>query len=169
MQKKSIICIVIFTIIIFSLLFIFLNYNNSYCKTKYIPTTKRTSYVLANVDDTFLNSYLQRKNTLIIFFATWCDHCINEKDTITKLYNNNPDIPVIVVSHDKSLEDLDNYLKENNLNWFVIFDPNKNIREKIDKNSSGIPYLYLIDKNSDVIDKLNFPFNYDDILNFYYK
>ena len=169
MRKKYIIYIVIFTICIISLLFIFLGYNNLNSKTKYIPTKLRNSYIVSVSDDTYLTNYLQRKNTLIIFFATWCDHCINEKDTITDIYNNNPDIPVIIVSHDISIEKLENFLKTNNLNWFVIFDPEKKIRKNIDKNSSGIPYLYLIDKNNNVLNKLNSPFDYDDILNFYYN
>lgn len=169
MKKKYIIFVVIFTIIIFSLLFVFLNYNKLNYKTNYVPTKNRNSSIITSVDDNYLNCYLQKKNTLVIFFATWCDHCINEKDTITKLYNDNLDIPIIVVSHDNLLDNLEKFLKDNNLNWFVIFDPNKKIRENIDKNSFGIPYLYLIDKNNNVIDKLSFPFNYDDILNFYYN
>ncbi|MDO4282936.1 MAG: TlpA disulfide reductase family protein [Clostridia bacterium] len=138
-------------------------------QTDYIKTAKRSSYILKQVDENYLDHYLQSKNTLVVFFASWCGHCVEEENMITEYIENNPNIPVIIVSHDTSYEEIENYLMENNLNWFVIFDPDKSIRNKIDENSSGIPSLYLIDKDSNVLDKLKWPFSYEDIANFYYE
>ena len=80
---------------------------------------------------------------------------------------SNPDIPVIVVSHDKNYDTLSNYIIENNYNWFVIFDTDKKIRNAISKNTSGIPSTYLLNKKGEVIKYKNGFFSKDDFFTFY--
>ncbi len=136
--------------------------------SKYIPINRRNNYILYQVDENYLKPYL-KKNTLVVFWASWCQQCVEDTNIITDFSKNNPNIPVIIVSHDTNYQELEEYLKSNNLPWFVIFDSDKKIRMNIDKNSSGIPSIYLVDNNSNVINKLVYPFTYDDILNFYYN
>lgn len=139
-------------LILFLLLFllfgsIFLFRDN----TQYIPINKREDYILYSANDILLKDYLSKKNTLIIFWASWCHYCIEETSTLNDFMLKNPNIPVIVISHDTDQSDLEEYLTKNQLHWFVIWDSDKMIREQIDPNSTGIPYLYLLKKDQTIL------------------
>lgn len=163
----------IIIVIFISLLFILFNlfYSNSEktnIKNNYIPTKKRTNYVIINSNDISLNNYISNKsNTLVIFWATWCSSCVEESNNINSFILNNPEIPVIIISHDKNLEKVEKFLKENNFNWFVILDTNRKIRESIDTDTKGIPATYLLNKDLNIISKVITQMSEDDFYNFY--
>lgn len=137
-------------------------------KTGYIPTKRRNTYTIKNADDILLNNYISKKsNTLIVFWATWCPSCVDESNALNEFINNNPDIPVIVVSHDKTIEKVEQYLKENNFNWFVILDSERKLRTIIDTNTKGIPSTYLLDKDLNVLSKEVTQMSENDFYDFY--
>ncbi|MEG2235842.1 MAG: TlpA disulfide reductase family protein [Clostridia bacterium] len=175
-NKKILLYVLIFLlfICILFLLYHFKDYiikkeipiNNNY-KSEYINLNNRNHYILNIVDETLLKKYIDKDKTLVVFSASWCKYCVEEQDDLNKYIQENPDKTIIIVSHDRSYEDIDNYLKTNNFNWFVIFDSDKIIRESIDPNSSGIPTMYLLDNNSIVIDKLVGDVTFNEIEEFY--
>lgn len=120
-------------------------------KLKYVYLKDRESYIIQNVDDNFLNEYYNNENTMVVFTASWCKYCVEEQNELNNFIINNPDKKIVIVSHDKTYEDLENYLKTNNFNWFVIFDKDKTIRQHIDPGSNGIPSTYLLNKNGNII------------------
>ncbi len=159
--------IIFFVIAIIS--FIYLKKtHNFFDNPKYIATSKRKDYIIANVDDTLLKKYVSKKdNTLIIFWASWCSTCIEESEQLNNFMINNPNIPIIIVSHDKNISDLQNYLSINNYNWFVILDTEKSIRESIDNGSKGIPATYLLDNNLNILSKTTDTMTEEEFFNFY--
>jgi|GEM_PF-1876150 len=120
-------------------------------KSDYIYLKDRVNYIIQTADENFLNNYYGNDNTMVVFSASWCKYCVEEQNELNNFINNNPEKKVLVVSHDKTYEDLDKYLKDNNLNWFVIFDKDKTIRQNIDPDVNGIPSTYLLNKNGKII------------------
>jgi len=121
--------------------------NNS----NYVYLQDRKSYIIRTVSEKFLENYYGNEKTMIVFSASWCKYCVEEQNDLNNFIVNNPETKVIIVSHDDSYESLENYLKTNNFNWFVIFDKEKTIRQHIDPNVNGIPCEYLLDKSGKII------------------
>lgn len=119
--------------------------------SEYIYFNDRESYIIDNVSNNFLDNYYGREKTIIVFSASWCKYCVEEQEELNNFITNNPEKKIIIVSHDKSYEELENYLKINNFNWFVIYDKDKTIRNHIDPGSSGIPSSYLLDGQGKII------------------
>lgn len=154
--------IILLVLITLTIIFNIIDYNTQFFSrliykftpTEYVNVTDRTNYIIKDVTTEYLTPYLDRnKNTLVIFFASWCSHCKDEADSLNSLITNNSDIPVIVVSHDRSKEDLITYLSNHNYNWFAIYDSEKTIRANIDFDSSGIPATYLLNSYGEIITK----------------
>lgn len=144
------------------------NNKNKYMINGYVPTSNRNTYILQNVDDSLINNYISKHdNTLIVFWASWCQACVEEANELNNFINNNPNITVIVVSFDKNITDLENYLKNNNYNWFVIFDTERKIRKSLDNDIKGIPATYLINNTLNVISKEITSMDEDGLLKFY--
>lgn len=148
MKKKTIIFTILSIIIITIVLLAFLFFKTDLLKiNKDISMKKyRKHYIVS--DDITLSNYINKEDkTLVIFWATWCDYCLQESEALNEYINQNPYKSIIIVSHDDNKDDITNYLKENGYNWFIIFDPQKTIRETLDPGSKGIPSSYLLDKN----------------------
>lgn len=170
MQSRNILIFTSIAILLILIItcFIIQKKYNFFNNTKYISTNKRKNYIINNVDETLLTNYISKKqNTLIIFWASWCSTCVEEADELNKFITNNPNLPIIIVSHDRELSDLENYLTTKNYKWFVIFDTDKTIRENIDKESKWIPSLYLLDKDLNIISSSTNSMTEEELLNFY--
>lgn len=178
LTKKHIKIIFILLILIIFLFFCFyffiLNITNKKeikIKDEYIYSIKRDNYIIKNVDEALINIFAnyipKEKNTLIVFFATWCQACVEESEELNKFITNNPNIPVIVVSFDKKVTDLENYLLKNKYNWFTFFDPTREIRKLYDIDTKGIPATYLVNNNFNVISKKISSMTEEELLNFY--
>ncbi|MEG2348633.1 MAG: TlpA disulfide reductase family protein [Clostridia bacterium] len=150
--KKTIIP---FAVILFLFIFAILAYlfftKLPKSKNNYISTKKRSSYIIQYANENILSNYLQNKNTLIIFWASWCHYCVEEVDELNNFIISNPNIPVIIVSHDTEEDQLKKFLKDHNLKWFVILDTNKTIRNTIDPEKTGIPSTYVLDSSSKIL------------------
>ncbi|MEG0872666.1 MAG: TlpA disulfide reductase family protein [Clostridia bacterium] len=153
-KKNSLILIVIILLFIISAVILSVLYctnNEVFNDTKYTKQKFREKYIISQVKDDYLDSYLKNGNTLVIFWASWCHYCTEELDVLNTFISQNPKTPVIIVSHDKTEEDLKKYLEENHLNWFTILDTEKTIRQHIDPESNGIPSSYLIGNEGNII------------------
>lgn len=161
---------IIFAMIILSVLVIlYQSMGSSKINTisKYIPTNSRTSYIIKDATEELLKPYYDNKNILVIAFASWCHNCNDEKDSINTFMKNNPDVEVIMVSHDENKADVEKYLQENDLNWFVIFDSKKTIRYSLDPESTSIPHTFLVDKTGKVLNSHKGTLTLDNLTRFY--
>lgn len=138
-------------------------------KNDYIKLNDRDSYVLKSVTSDLLTNYLDSERTLVVFSASWCKYCVEEKENLNNFILNNPDKTIIIVSHDRNYNDIQQYLTENNLNWFVIYDTNKTILQSIDPESNKIPSFYLLDKDGNLIHKEIGVLSYEEIQELYQK
>ncbi|MNI60975.1 Sporulation thiol-disulfide oxidoreductase A precursor [compost metagenome] len=136
-------------------------------KSKYIPFSQRTGYVLVEANDNLLKDYMENKKMLVICWASWCHVCTSETSEIDQFINKNPDKQVIIVSHDNKKEDIENYLKENDLKWFVIYDRDRIIRKSLDPQATTIPATYLLDKKGNVINTYKSKMTLDELTRFY--
>lgn len=172
-NKKIYIFITISILLLLTLILVigFIIYNNYLQKDKneYIKTSKRDSYIIKKFDESYLLKYLQKENNLIVFFASDCHYCVEEAPGLNEFIKQNPNIPVIMVSHDKDESALQKYLTDNNYNWFVILDPEKKIRSHIDPDATGIPSNYLIDENYNILNYFKGPLKPEELKYFYEK
>lgn len=126
-----------------------------------------STYTIQNVSENFLDDYYDEKDTMVIFFASWCKYCVAEKDELNNFINNNKDKKIILVSHDDSYEALEIFLRDNNLTWTVILDTGKTIRNHIDPGTKGIPCAYLLDSKGKIKGYLKKQMTEQELLQFY--
>lgn len=167
-KKLAIIIIIIILLLILAALgFIFVNKDELFKNSAYIPYSQRQNYVIKDFNDDYLKDYLTNKNILVVCWASWCPNCKEDATAINEFIKQNQDIEVIIVAQDPKKSDVENYLKENNRNWFVIFDADKKIREKLDPGKNTIPNAYLVNKEGEVINKYEGKMTYDQLQRFY--
>lgn len=172
MKKKTVIFIIILSVFLISLfgiggLFIYNNYFKI-DPNGYVRFNQRETYIIKQFDETYLSKYLNKKEkTLIVFFSTRCGYCVDEANDLNNFLMQNPKIQTIIVSHDAHEASLQYYLEENKYKWFTILDSEKKIREYLEPGSSGIPCVYLLDKDGKIINQYEGPLTCDQFKSFY--
>lgn len=92
--------------------------------------------------------------TLLIFWATWCEHCAEliPKIEKTKTYIESQNINILTVSLDKYPENLNNFIETNNLTINIICDYKSWDNQIIKKYFIfGTPTMFIIDKNLKIV------------------
>jgi thiol-disulfide isomerase/thioredoxin len=179
-MKKKIIFITIVSIIIivvvFVLFLLFLNNKNVEISNKktvnqqYIETSKRNAYYIYDVDDTLLKKYTNKNGlTMVVVLASWCDVCKSEANGLNTFIKENPNVRVIIVSHDTNKSDLQFFLASNNYNWFVILDIERTIRTSLYPDANSIPYCFILDKDEKVVDMEKGKMSLDEFREIYNK
>ena len=167
MKKKLfiILSIVIGVLVIFTLVY-FLVLKPYFESKKDLTYGKyRESFVIS--ENRNLESFVNDDtNAVVVFWATWCSHCVEEAEDLNNFLSSNLGRKIIVVSHDYTKEDLEEYLKEKGYNWFVILDTDKTIREKLDPGSKGIPSSYLVNKDMNILNFHKGKLNLEQFINF---
>ena len=98
------------------------------------------------------------KVVLVQFWATWCAPCRAEIPNVLKQYKKYHDLgfDVVSISLDTKPEKLEEFLEKNKLPWVVVFETDKEDQGwdapmAIKYGISGIPALYLLDKDGKVV------------------
>ena len=130
----------------------------------YVPLSQRNNSIIHTVTSSNIDCIDNSRNTILFFLASWCPSCIEEIDALKKAQLESENINYIIVSHDKNKEDLENFLIKYDANFFVLWDPNKYIRTKLNKEDTTIPGTYLLDKNKNVIEIQKDIMTYDSII-----
>ncbi len=62
--------------------------------------------------------------TLLLFWATWCPHCVQLMSKLSEIYfqDNKEKFEIVAVSLDESKEDLEQFLASGNYNWINTSD-----------------------------------------------
>jgi thiol-disulfide isomerase/thioredoxin len=102
-----------------------------------------------------LDKINSEKNTLIIFYASWCPHCQTLLPQVYELYKNQKEkkFEVVAVSIDTSKTDWLSFVKNNNLNWLNVSDLKGWEGQAVqDYSIYATPTMFLIDKNRKMIE-----------------
>src|ERR1035437_264339 len=106
---------------------------------------------------------INSKNTLILFYASWCPHCQKLLPDINNLYINQKEmkLKIFAVSLDTNKSDWLNYIRKNNYNWINVSDfkggHGKAVR---DYKIYATPSMFLVNNKKELI---AIPANIDDL------
>ncbi len=99
---------------------------------------------------------IQSDYVMLIFWASWCPHCVQMIPEIKKLYDNQnkKNIEVLAISLDKELDEWKKAVDKHQLKWINSCDT-KSWTSKIvsDYNIYATPTIILLDKNRKIISK----------------
>jgi peroxiredoxin len=98
-----------------------------------------------NDEDVTLSDF-KGKKVLLNFWATWCPYCVKEMPDLNKLYNENKeDLVVIGIDVGEDIKTVNKFLKENNVDYPIVFDVNGRAALKYNAHIS-LPISYIIDE-----------------------
>ena len=110
---------------------------------------------------------INTEQTLILFYASWCPHCIELIPQISKLYKNQTDsnTEVFAVSIDTTKSDWIHFIEANNLDWINV----SNLKGWSGKAATdyylyATPTMFLVDKQLKLIAK---PSSIDELHNLF--
>ena len=107
----------------------------------YLPTLKGQPIELAS----------QGKQTIIYFFAPWCQICHLSIGNLQSIYEKNPHIDIISVALDyESVEDIRNFTNQHQLTFPVVLG---NSQVKRQFKISGYPSYYVLNKSNKIVGK----------------
>lgn len=89
---------------------------------------------------------LQGQVVLVNFWASWCEPCRNELPELEKLYREQKDkqFTIVGINIDKRPENADKFIKEFNLSYPIILDPEAEVIKQFQ--AKAMPTSYLIDR-----------------------
>lgn len=97
-----------------------------------------------------LSDFRGKKPVLLIFWATWCGYCAKElPDLKTFTQKHQDEIQVLVVSSGESREIIKDYIQENDINFSMLLDEQKEIWNSY--LVRGTPTHFLIDKAGKIV------------------
>lgn len=114
-------------------------------------------------------SAMDSEYTLLVFWATWCPHCVKLIPDLSKIYlpGNKDKLEIVSVSLDESKEELGKFLAEGNYNWTNIADFKKWQGEVVQKyDIYATPTMLLVYKDLTIVAK---PMTYDEVKNALYE
>ena len=141
-------------ICLFFLIFILLEKNPndppSALLNKNLPTF--SSINLYDKEEVLSSDSLNRKYTLINFFASWCTPCRAEHHLFFKIKKEIPELFILGFSHKDNLDDSKKYLEEEgNPYSFVGIDSDGKIA--FDFGVFGLPETFIINEDREIIYK----------------
>ncbi len=98
-------------------------------------------------------SSLRGKYVLVDFWASWCQPCRRENPNSVKVYSqyNSKGFEILGVSLDKDQDAWVKAVKDDELKWAQVIDPNGDVANQYQVNS--IPSTFLLDKDGIIIAK----------------
>jgi len=93
------------------------------------------------------------KVVLLNFFATWCPPCKAEMPSFNKLSRalRQRGLEVVVISSDRSFNDLKDFLEKNKIDFPVLFDTGRAVTRQY--RVFSMPTTFLINRNGLIVEK----------------
>ena len=84
---------------------------------------------------------------LVVFWATWCPHCLNEMPALNELQKNYGEkgLVLLAINVGESQASVSSYKIRNNLTFRILLDPQKAVEQKY--KVTGIPAHFFIKPN----------------------
>jgi len=100
---------------------------------------------------------------LLVFWASWCPHCIQLLPQLSNIYsNNNLDIEIIAISLDNNQEDHLKAIEEGGYPWINCSDyKGWSSPAAVDYNIYATPTMFLLNKERNIITK---PITYNELM-----
>jgi len=99
---------------------------------------------------------LEGQYVLFEFWASWCGPCIPEIPYLKNLHEKyqNDNFTIVGISMDRDKETLINFIEEREMEWIQVYEE-EGWEGKLPRlfNVSGIPRMYLLDPNGNIIAK----------------
>ena len=162
MIKKSVLQIIIFVIIFWGITY----YQERNMLTHHVPETAGqrgeksiVSVPLANSSDTLFPTLkgepievkAQGKQTIVYFFAPWCQICHLSIGNLQSIYENNPHIDIIAVGLDyDSVDEVREFTNQHQLTFPVVLG-NSQLKKQF--RISAYPSYYVLNKNNKIVSK----------------
>ena len=140
--------------------------TNEEIQDYYDDTIKDAKFELKNQHDDIVNLEDYRGQKVILFFwRIWCPPCQKELKTIADLYNdlgnNEKEVILLTLTQpktgreddegDKTIEEIKEYISENNYTFPVLFDEEKTVFREFDVMT--VPTIVIIDEKGNEIYK----------------
>jgi cytochrome c biogenesis protein CcmG/thiol:disulfide interchange protein DsbE len=105
------------------------------------------------LDGTLITSQsLAGKTVLVNFWNSWCIPCRQEHDALVSFYaqhRNDPSVVLLGIVREDSRSAIRSYVKDNNVQWPVAFDPGA--KAALDFGTRGQPETYAISPDGVVV------------------
>jgi peroxiredoxin len=103
---------------------------------------------------TFRLSQLRGKVVLLNFWASWCPPCVDEMPSLEKLHRalQAKGLEVVAISVDDSMEVIENFKKEYNLSFRMLFDKDAKVAHGFE--TFKYPETYIVDRDGILLSKI---------------
>jgi len=121
-----------------------------------LTTTNNETIDLTIKDDKVTIKNETKRIVLLNFFATWCPPCKAEIPNLINLenkYGKDFEVISILLEKDKSNEEINEFIKDFNINYKVVNSPANFEIAKALGGVKSIPTMYMIDKESNIFQK----------------
>lgn len=182
MKNKIISTLIISIILIVGCIYIYTVIHNYYINNQNNESSSNKASIksdnnetIVQVDDDssikivkeFDESMFKGHKSLVFFWASWCSHCQEEYEVVKTAISDyqNRGYSIYVVSHDYDVDELADFMKNNDFNYEVYFDEERLIRAHFDPTASSVPLTYIIDENVNLIDSFDGTISLDELNN----
>lgn len=142
-----------------------------------ITTNSNSTIRIINYYD---ENMFKGENTILFMWASWCPHCATELDALNDIlakYKDDPDFNIVFITHEFKDSGIDNLLElleggTVDYDTEILVDFGRVIRHAIDPEASTVPKTYFLDKESNVLYKIDDAITVEQIDNLileYYK
>ncbi|NQX66527.1 TlpA family protein disulfide reductase [Paenibacillus alba] len=119
-----------------------------------VNDVKAPTFTLKALDGSYHTIGGKRDKPVVIhFWASWCEACSVEVATLRKLYGqykNQVDFLGVNVSTEEKPENIEKFVKQNNLTYPILLDEHKHAADLYQLHA--LPTVFLIDKDGFVLD-----------------
>lgn len=110
-------------------------------------------FVLRNLkgEEIRLSQFRNKKNILLVFWATWCPHCVSEVPELKEIYEKYKDQKLKLLSIDiqESHQKVSSFVKNYSIPYTVLLDTDGKVASAY--GVRGIPHQVIIDKKGVIL------------------
>lgn len=199
MNKKIaiiIICVVLLSALGFGIYLIIKGYDTDSNDNEHTENNSKNEIVFNETDNSqvittnsnstirVINYYdeemFKGKNTILFMWASWCPNCATEMAALNEIlakYKNDPDLNIVFIAHEFKESGIDGLIElleggTVDFDTEILLDFGRVIRHEIDPEAGTVPKTYFLDKDLNVLHKIDYAITVEQIetaINEYFK